>query len=141
MQLIGSAKLRVAVWDIYKAELFSVDQQFQLDEPHVLKLRYLRDFKSTQLVKETQKQLRKVSDVNSDQLEVWSTALSKIWPNVSKGDALVLHVDSNNDAHFYLNSSYLGVVSDKGFSKAFSGIWLSEKSTRPKLRNALLGQS
>jgi hypothetical protein len=40
--------------------------------------------------------------------------------------------------HFYLGETLLGSVNDPDFGRRFFNIWLSETTTEPKLRAALL---
>ncbi len=135
----GKAKLEVAFWDIYQAELFSSGKTYELDTPHALKLTYLRSFKVKHLVSETVKQLGRVSNVSDEAKEAWSESLRLIWQDVKKGDALAFYIDEEKRSTFYLNGRYLGAIDDRNFSEAFSAIWLSERTSRPKLRLALLG--
>ena len=41
-------------------------------------------------------------------------------------------------ARFFLNGKFVGEIRDAEFARLFFGIWLSPRTSEPKLRNALL---
>jgi hypothetical protein len=58
---------------------------------------------------------------------------------VKKGDVLVGVSVPGKEARFYAADRFLATVPDAEFAKAFFDIWLSEKTSEPKLRQRLLG--
>jgi hypothetical protein len=44
-------------------------------------------------------------------------------------------------ARFFVNGALKGDVRDPAFATLFFGIWLSEKTSEPALRSALLGKA
>ena len=58
-----------------------------------------------------------------------------------EGDRLTGVVTPTKASKFFYNGAYRGEVSDPAFADAFFGIWLSEKSSQPRVRNLLLGKS
>jgi hypothetical protein len=50
-----------------------------------------------------------------------------------------LYVDESSVSHFFYNKRFIGSLNDTAFSSAFSAIWLSENTLKPKLRNQLIG--
>ncbi|WP_158658117.1 chalcone isomerase family protein [Agarilytica rhodophyticola] len=140
MKVLGEGKLSFAAWDIYHATLYSPDTIFNANKPFALKLTYLRSFKKKHLIKETEKQMRKLSCLDGKQsYKPWAEQLNRIWPDVEKQDSLTLFVSDQGESWFYFNHHLLGKISDIKFSQCFSGIWLSDKTSRPKLRKKLLG--
>jgi len=139
MTKIGEATLRFAVWDIYQARLYCHDDTFAFTQPYVLEITYLRNFSKRQLLKETDKQLKKLELNRHTDFQSWMSRLGDIWPDVRKNDTLALHVDAHLHARFYFNHRYIGTVEDPEFSRSFSSIWLAENATRPTIRMKLLG--
>lgn len=140
MNVVGEAKLRVALWDIYSATLFAENEAFDENAPFVLKLTYLRSVKEQRLLKETSKQWRHLG-LEKSQTSDWIQQLENIWRDVDESEVITLFVDDQQYAHFYINNDYAGSIKDKEFSRYFSGIWLSPDTSRPKMRKRLLGVS
>ena len=44
-------------------------------------------------------------------------------------------------AFFYFNKVHIGRIDDHTFGQIFLDIWLAEKTSQPKLRSQLLGQT
>lgn len=139
MFAIGQAKLRVAVWDIYQAELFAETAEFNEQRPFALRLTYLRPITREALIEETKKQWQKTTRLEQATIDNWAKQLESALPGVRKGDSITLFVDAERSAHFYLNDEFYGRVADVDFSSAFAGIWLAPETTRPDLREQLLG--
>jgi len=137
---MGEGKLKVMFWNIYNAALYAEESDNPPDRNFALALTYLRDIRAKNLVKETEKQLLKTSGEKSETISTWMAKIRAMWPDVKKGDSLLLYVDENKKSIFYLNGIVLGEIHGTDFSTAFSGIWLSENTTQPKLRAALLGK-
>ena len=65
--------------------------------------------------------------------------MTDIFPDVSEGDVITGIATKENKSLFYLNGTLIGTVDDKAFTNQFFAIWLSEKTSEPELRQALLG--
>ena len=72
------------------------------------------------------------------QHKVWAGELNKLWLDVKKGDTLAAELLADGRVNFYFNQQLLGPVADPAFGPVFFDIWLSEKTTAPELRQALL---
>lgn len=139
MELVGKGKLSVLFWDIYNAELFTESGQYQeAQTPIALKLTYLRDIEKKDLISETIKQWGKVGFNDKTKIETWSSKLEQLWTDVSENDAITLYIDKENCSYFFFNDQELGKIDDPEFSQAFLAIWLSEKTTAPKVRKQLI---
>ncbi len=143
LSLAGRAGLKFMFWDVYDASLYTPDGSFSFFEtlPFALELTYKRGITKSQLVNETQKQWQAIGGLSHAQESAWLDALATILVDVDKGDSITLHVDSRAHSHFYFNDQLLGSIEDPGFSERFAAIWLSEATTRPGFREALLGGS
>ena len=68
----------------------------------------------------------------------WLAAMKGLFPDVKAGDRITgVHVPGSG-ARFYLNSRLLGEVADDAFSRLFFGIWLSPKTSQPRMRETLI---
>lgn len=139
-QVVGEAKLTVLLWDVYRSKLLTPSGSYRPgDTPYELEITYLRDIEAADLVKQTAKEWRE-QGLSDDRHDSWLQQLGEIWPNVRDGDTLTLSVADNGNATFLFNKEVIGFFKDPDFASQFGGIWLSEKTTRPKLRAALIGE-
>jgi len=139
MEKVGEGKLRYAVWDVYYATLLSRNGHYKPDKPLALKLRYLRDIKKKRLIKETHSQWKKLGMHNHKDVPAWLDRLDSIWSDVSENDTITLFINEQQHAHFYLNDDFIGNIDDPEFSRCFASIWLAPGSSRPRLRDQLVG--
>ncbi|MEH6633974.1 MAG: chalcone isomerase family protein [Halioglobus sp.] len=138
--LVGQAQLKFLLWPIYDSRLYSTDGSYRdRQRPLRLEIQYLRDIDANDLVARTGAEWQQQS-VPVNKQERWLQTLSDLWPDVSKNDVLTLHIDLNDQSTFYRNGSRLGAIDDPEFGQHFLDIWLSPETSRPELRQALLGQ-
>ena len=141
LQKVGAAKLKVMFWEVYESTLYAPEGTFENDtRPLRLEICYLRDITSADLVKQTGKEwvAQGRDHPHSSQ---WRARLRDLWPDVSKDDVITLDITVDGASHFSFNGKPLGSISDADFGAQFSGIWLAPDTTRPKLRDALLGRT
>ena len=140
LSLVGQAQLKFLLWPIYDSRLYSTDGSYRdRQRPLRLEIQYLRNIDADDLVARTGAEWQQQS-VPLNKQELWLGALSDLWPDVSKNDVLTLYIDQNDRSTFYHNGSLLGAIDDPGFGQQFVDIWLSPETSRPELRQALLGQ-
>ena len=104
--------------------------------PLALELLYKRSISTEQLIDSTIDEWRRQ---NIDYQAEWVSILAEIWPNIEPQDQLILYVDESSVSHFFYNKRFIGSLNDTAFASAFSAIWLSENTLKPKLRNQLIG--
>ncbi|MEQ8312800.1 MAG: chalcone isomerase family protein [Gammaproteobacteria bacterium] len=137
---VGSATLKVLFWTIYDSYLYSPDGQYDGIEPNlVLQIDYRRDISRENLINRTREEWQKLGLYDSDS-EGWLNTLSGIFPNLEKGDQLLLRVNQSLGSEFYFNERPIGGIDDPTFTEDFLSIWLSEDSSYPKQRDRLVGQ-
>ena len=141
---VGKARLRYWGFDVYDASLWARPGfdigQFETQR-FGLELAYLRDFKGADIAERSIDEMNDLATIEPAQATRWTQAMSSLFPDVKRGDRITgVHVPGSG-ARFYLNGKLLGEVADDAFSRLFFGIWLSEQTSAPKLRLALLGQS
>jgi len=136
----GEGQMSVMFWDLYKAELFGKAPSYQADStPIALKITYLRDIDKEDLIEATLDQWIHIGFKN-EAIPNWATQLEQIWPDIKKGSQLIIRVYPGGSSDFYDSKSKIGSVADPQFGKAFLAIWLSEKTSEPKLRAQLIGE-
>jgi len=135
---VGETRLSVYFWDVYDATLYSPSGHYKQEERQALLLDYLRDIKAKDLIETTEEEWQKLG-LNSDNHEQWLAKLNSIWPDIKKGDCLLLVEKEDGTAEFYQGEKLLGEVDDKEFTEQFLAIWLSENSRFRSERNELIG--
>ena len=136
--MVGQAKLKVLVWEVYDSALFTPSGTWQGHAPYQLSLTYLRDIPASKLVEETGKAWQKQGR-NHPKLNEWLALLGELWPDITKGDNLVFGLNASGDSVFWFNDSPIGGIDDRDFGPLFGGIWLAPDTPRPELRAQLIG--
>lgn len=140
MQKIGEAKLEFLFWDIYNSSLYSPSGVFAKDEyPIALNIQYLRDIEAQDLVDKTAEEWEKLG-FTQEQISPWLEKITTIWPDIEKGDELLLIVEADKRSRFYHNQTLIGDMQDETFGPSFLAIWLDENCSFPKLRKKLIGK-
>jgi hypothetical protein len=67
--------------------------------------------------------------------------MQRLFPDVRKGDRLTGVNVPGRGAKFFHNGAAIGEIAEPGFARAFFGIWLDPKTSRPDFRKLLLGES
>lgn len=138
---LGGARLRYWGFDVYDMSLFAPPgfdiQRFE-DRPFSLELRYLRSFKGADIASRSIDEMQAIAPIEPAQARRWQNAMGAVFPDVQRGDRITgVHLPGNG-ARFYLNGQWLGEIADDAFSRLFFGIWLSPRTSQPKLREALI---
>ena len=75
------------------------------------------------------------------QAALWGRELASFLPDVESGHTLTAIYTPKQGTTFYYEGKRLAQIPGAEFSKAFFGIWFDPKTSAPKLRAELLGQS
>lgn len=138
--LVGTAELSILWFDVYEAQLKTANGAFdKFTTPMQLILNYQRDIAAQKLLEETDKQL--ASRVPEDTRRIWIEQLQAIWPDVKKGDQLIIQTELSGRGDFFFNGEWVGAVEETNFSQNFVQIWLGYQSAYPKLAEKLRGES
>ncbi|WP_332748255.1 chalcone isomerase family protein [Hydrogenophaga sp.] len=138
---MGKARLRYWGFDVYDASLWALPgfdaRQFE-NQRFGLELAYLRDFKGADIAERSIDEMQGLATIEPAQATRWTQAMSSLFPDVRRGDRITgVHVPGSG-ARFYLNGKLLGEVADDAFSRLFFGIWLSPKTSQPRMRETLI---
>ena len=120
-------------FNVYKAEVWTKEAvKPKFDKEILLHLIYKRNFKAKDLLKTTLEEWERLKLGKEKQRNIWIFKLSKIWPDVKKGDSLTTYMNGEVTS-FYQGKKLLGQVKDKEFGPIFLKIWLHEKSKTSSL--------
>ncbi len=141
-RLQGSGRLTFFGMHVYDARLW-VNEGFQPerfgDLPLAIELEYARTLYGKLIAERSLTEMKKVGEVPEAKAEAWLADMTRLFPDVAKGDRITGIQLPGGSARFYLNSQARGTISDLGFAPLFFGIWLSPRSSEPRLRQALVG--
>ncbi|MEE4278669.1 MAG: chalcone isomerase family protein [Halieaceae bacterium] len=139
LRKVGEARLRVFLWSIYDSRLYTPSGRYdERERPLRLEIDYLIDVRGEALVKRTSQEWEAMGRSHPREA-AWLERLQALLPDIHKGDVLSLEIDEKEHSTFYFNGERLGRVDDPAFGQQFLDIWVSEDTTRPELRQALLG--
>ncbi len=141
-EFAGKGKLTFFGLEVYESSLWVAPNFKGLDfEKHnfALELHYLRNFTAADIAKRSLEEMQRIEQVPEQKAAQWTQTLSKVLPNVKKGDRLIGTHKPGTGLTFWLNGKNIGEIRDAEFSRQFFAIWLSPKTSEPKLRTALLG--
>jgi Chalcone isomerase-like len=139
---LGQARLVVFGFNIYDAKLWVADgfsAANYASEPFALELRYLRNFSGEMIAERSLKEMRRIGAVSEEKATQWLENMKKTFPDIKKGDQLIGIHRPDGTASFTLNGKPIGEIRDEEFTRLFFGIWLSPKTSEPKMRNELIG--
>jgi Chalcone isomerase-like len=141
-QFSGTGKLTYFGLNVYEANLW-VSSGFKAndfeDHAFALDLHYLRNFSAADIAKRSLDEMQRIEPVSEKKAALWLKELTGVIPNVKKGDRLIGVHKPGAGVTFWLNGKRTGEIKDAEFSKHFFAIWLSPKTSEPKMRMALLG--
>jgi hypothetical protein len=144
LKLLGSSRLKVLGFDIYDARLWAAQAPLGEDyarQAFTLELTYLRAFEGQAIVARSLREMRAIEYFSEAQQNDWQQALSRVIPDVRKGDRISGIYRPQEGIRFLLNGKLLGDVPDPALARIFMGIWLSPRTSEPAMRLALLGQA
>jgi hypothetical protein len=141
LKKVGEAKLKVLFWDVYNSRLYIKTGEYQVEQfPQALNINYLRDIDAEDLIERTQDEWEKLG-IKQVTFSQWIPLLTNIFPDIKKGDTLLLSVSENQQSEFFFNGKTIGKITDQTFGKSFLRIWLDKKCSYPKVRYKLIGSN
>jgi hypothetical protein len=138
-QRVGEGRLSYMVWDVYDARLYAPAGSWNQSKPFALSLHYLMNLDGKDIADRSVEEMRKQGFTDEVKLAAWNAEMKRIFPDVSDGTVLTGVFNPGGPTYFYRNEQKIGTIMDPAFGKYFFDIWLSEKTSEPELRQALLG--
>ena len=108
-------------------------------QPLALELVYGRKLTGEKIASRSLDEMRGIGPFSEVQGTSWLAAMTQLFPDVQAGDRLTGVQRPDQSARFFFNGQRRGEVVDPDFSRLFFGIWLSPRTSEPKLRAQLLG--
>ena len=143
-RLRGQGRLTFLGLNVYSAKLWVTDG-FKPDDffshPVALELEYARALVGSLIAERSLTEMKRVGEVPADKAEPWLAAMTQLFPDVDKGDRITGLHQPGEGMRFFFNGKPRGDIRDAAFARLFTGIWLSPRTSEPKLRQALLGSA
>ena len=144
VRLAGQGQMRFLRMRIYDARLW-VGPGFEAHafeaHPLALELTYHRAFRGEAIAQRSVQEIQRQRTLSSEETQRWTDALAKWLPDVQAGDTLTGIYLPGKGMRLWLGSQDLGVQPDPELARYFFGIWLSEQTSEPGLRQALLASA
>jgi hypothetical protein len=141
-RLQGSGRMRHFGLHIYDARLW-VGPQFDparyADLPFALELEYARSFDGVQIAERSLVEMRRIEEPSPADASTWLAAMKQTFPDVSAGQRVTGLNQPGRGATFLADRRALGEILDSAFARQFFAIWLSPRTSEPRLRRELLG--
>jgi hypothetical protein len=136
-EVVGEGRLVYWGFKLYDAQLYASKES---QGGYALDLNYLRQFEAQDLYKQTLEEMQKMG-VTKEKRALWDPQLSKAFKTVKKGDSITAIKKSRELTQLFHNGQLMSEIRGEELSKAFFGIWLHPRTSVPKLRLSLLGNS
>ena len=137
----GASRLRFMVWDVYDIALWT-GSDFEptnfIKFPFALELTYLRSIKGIDIANQSIKEMQRLGPMSKSQESQWLLSMQSAFPNVQSGDRLCGLHQPGQRTRFFHNGTLRTEIEDAAFAPYFFGIWLSDKTSEPRLRSELL---
>ncbi len=141
-RLVGQHLFKFFGLEIYHISLWSSPEwnpEKWNQHSFALSLVYSRNLSGEEIVKRSIVEIKKQTVLSDDTALQWTNQLRALIPTVKPGDRLTGVYQPTGSLVFWLDAKKLGEVKDTALSEAFMGIWLSTKTSEPKMRKKLLG--
>ena len=139
LSVSGEAVLRFFGLKVYDVRLWTQMKPFTHSEPFVIELVYDMAIKGKDIADRSVKEMRAQGVSDEAKLRRWGDEMTKIFPDIKQGDTLIGASLPGKEARFYNREKLIATIPDPEFAKAFFDIWLSVKTSEPKVRLKLLG--
>ena len=143
-RLQGSGRLEFLGLAVYEIRLW-VNEGFSADavaqRPLALEIEYARSLSGQRMAERSLEEMQRIAPLTPEQRAAWLVGMKQAFPDVKKGDRVTGLYRPGEDTQFFHNGKLRAEVPDADFARAFFAIWLSPKTSEPKLRLALLGSA
>ena len=140
-KLIGESTLKVLMWEVYDLRLFTDGTPFSWSNKFMLEFDYSRELKKESVIDASLKEFKLQPDVTDKDIKAWEVYLEQVIQPVQKGTKASVMWVPEGQIVFNYEGSPTSTIENEDFARAFLNIWLGEKTSRPKLRSQLLGDS
>jgi hypothetical protein len=140
-KLIGEGTLKVLMWEVYDLRLYTDGTAFTWQDKFMLEFDYSRELKKESVIDASLKEFKLQPHVTDKDIEAWEVYLEQVIQPVQKDTKASVMWVPEGQIIFDYEGSPPSTIENEDFARAFLNIWLGEKTSRPKLRSQLLGDS
>jgi hypothetical protein len=140
-KLIGEGTLKVLMWEVYDLRLYTDGTAFTWQDKFMLEFDYSRELKKESVIDASLKEFKLQPNVSDKNIGAWEAYLEQVIQPVQKGEKATVQWVPEGQIIFQYEGSKPTTIENEKFARAFLNIWLGEKTSRPKLRSQLLGDS
>ena len=140
-RLYGTGRMRFMAWNLYDISLWTgsdFDPINFMNSPFALELTYLRALNGVDIANQSIKEMQRLGPMSKLQENQWLGKMQAAFPNIQAGDRLCGIHHPGQRVRFFHNGNFRSDVEDAAFASYFFGIWLSDKTSEPRLRSELL---
>jgi hypothetical protein len=140
-RLLGSGRLTFMLFHVYDARLWASSSfdAVRFDQaPLALELEYARGFDNADIAERSIEEMRRSGTIAPEKATRWLAAMKQAFPDVTAGDRTTGVQVPGVAARYFVNGKFTGEIRDAEFTRLFFGIWLSPRTSEPRLREALL---
>ena len=139
LKVVGQAEMRWLMFPLYRVTLKTTDGLYRENRyPQMLDIVYLRNIDKQHLLKATDGEWKRLG-IPPVKRQEWIRQLGNLWPSIKRGDRLAFQVNPEGQNFFIYNGKKIGGIVDKQFGRSFLAIWLSPATSRPGIRQRLIG--
>ena len=139
VRLLGGGEMRVLGFPVYDGWYWALAREFSTAQPFALDLHYHRALDGARIAERSVEEIAKLGYGTLAERMRWGEAMKAIFPSVARGDRITGVNLPSRGARFFHNGRPIGEVADPSFARAFFGIWLDPRTSRPDFRERLLG--
>lgn len=134
----GEGTLSKLLFYIYDASVWTDEKEWSMDSTYALCLKYRMNFDAADLVDRSLQEMDQQEPLTDTDKEMFKNLLTKVFPNVKKGDNITALYRPSRGVTLYHNDKPTGSIADQTLAKRFLSIWLSPKTSEPELRKKLV---
>ena len=140
LKVQGGGELTFFGISVYDGYYWSPNPGWSQDGTFALDLHYHHALNGARIAERSVSEIRKMGYGTAEQRARWGEEMTRVFPNVRKGDRITGVNLPGGIVRYFLNGKAIGEITDPGFARAFFGIWLDPKSSELDFRRLLLGE-
>ena len=135
----GGGEMTFLGLSVYDGWYWGPGHGWTLDAPFVIDRHYRRSLAGARIAERSVSEIEKLGIGSAEQWARWGEAMRRIFPDVVDGDRVTGLFLPPGIVRYFFNGKLIGEIVDPQFARAFFGIWLDPKTSRPELRQKMLG--
>jgi hypothetical protein len=140
-KITGQTSFYKYFFHVYDIKLFAQNGDYRPDKPFALSITYGMNLKGKDIAQRSIDEMRAQGFNDTKKLSDWLNFMEKTFPDVKKGTNLIGIFTDKKQTIFLKDGIEIGRSNDADFGQKFFDIWLSEKTSEPKMRKKLLSNA